>query len=114
MKATHSKFTLAEKLAVVNVIYATIHADEVVHQGEITYLGKLMKTMDFDSNFILQARNMEMDQSMVLLRDMTFEKRRLLAEILENVALSDGFIHTKEKELLHTIFSSLGVLKKAR
>ncbi|MEO1011189.1 MAG: hypothetical protein AAFX53_07760 [Bacteroidota bacterium] len=114
MKPLNIEFTLAEKLAVVNVIHATIQADHVIRKGEVTILGRLMKMLDFDSNFILHARNFEMRQSLSFLEDMSFAKKRALAYILEEVAISDGFVHKNERQLLNTVFSSIGVLKKAK
>jgi len=103
------KFNLAEKLGIVKMIDSVIYADGVVHQGEIGFMGELMKTMDFDSNFILQARNIVNSQSLILLSNMTDEKKQALATILEEVAISDGFKHEKELELLQKIFAVIGV-----
>lgn len=105
------KFNLAEKLAVVNVIDSVIHADGVVHEGEITILSKLMQVIDFDSNFIIYARNIDLKQSTLILSSMLDDKKIKLASILEEVAMSDGFVHQKETELLLNIFSSIGIKK---
>ena len=106
-------FSLAEKLAIVNAIDAVILVDGIVHDGEITTLSKLMSVIDFDSNFIIQARNIEAEQGMAILKNMSQQKRENLAFILEEVAFSDGFLHKKEKALLEKTFSSMGILQKA-
>lgn len=106
-------FSLAEKLAIVNAIDAVILVDGIVHDGEITALSKLMSIIDFDSNFIIQARNVESEQGLSILKNMSQQKRENLASILEEVALSDGFLHKKEKILLEKTFSSIGILQKA-
>mgnify|MGYP000102732284 CR=1 FL=1 len=107
-------FSLAEKLAIVNAIDAVILVDGIVHEGEITALSKLMDIIDFDSNFIIQARNIESEQGVSILKNMSQQKRETLAYILEEVALSDGFLHKKEKILLEKTFSSIGILQKAK
>ena len=43
-------------------------ADGHVHDGEITALTELMKEIDFDSNFIMQARNIDREQAISILR----------------------------------------------
>lgn len=106
-------FSLAEKLAIVNAIDGVILADGIVHEGEITALSKLMGIIDFDSNFIIQARNIESEQGMSILKKMSEQKRENLAFILEEVALSDGFLHKKERILLEKTFTSIGILQKA-
>jgi len=103
------KFNLAEKLGIVKMIDSVIYADGVVHQGEISFMSELMKLMDFDSNFILQARNIESAQSLLLLSNMSNTKKLALAKTLEEVAMSDGYKHEKEVELLLKIFAVIGV-----
>ena len=102
-------FNLAEKLGIVKMIDSVIHADGIIHEGEVSFMGDIMKIMDFDSNFILQARNIVSSQSLILLSNMSNEKKIALAAMLEEVALSDGFKHKKELELLLKIFAVIGV-----
>jgi uncharacterized tellurite resistance protein B-like protein len=105
------KFDISEKLAVVNVIDSVIIADGEVHKGEIHALSKLMEVIDFDSNFLIQARTIDTEQSVVILKEMPKEKKDKLVQILEEVALSDGFIHEKENDVMNHIFSSIGIVK---
>lgn len=102
-------FNLAEKLAVVKMIDTVIIIDEVVHPQEITAFSKLMTTIDFDSNLIVNARNMETKQGLAILNDMTDAKKEALATILYDMAMADGFLHEKEKDLLFNTFSAIGV-----
>lgn len=105
------KFDISEKLAMVNVIDSVIVADGEVHKGEIDALSKLMAVIDFDSNFLIQARTIDTAQSVVILKDMPQEKKDKLAEILEDIALSDGFIHEKENDVINHIYAAIGIVK---
>ncbi|SHI62954.1 hypothetical protein [Pseudozobellia thermophila] len=102
-------FNLAEKLAIVHAINAVILADGKVHNGEINALTQLMKHIDFDSNFILQARNIESEQAMAILRKMPPEKKKNLQSILEMTAISDGFKHLKETSLMTYIYKAMEI-----
>lgn len=102
-------FTVAEKLALVNAIESVIHADELIHQGELNILGHLMQRIDFDSNFIVQARNIELRQGLSILNAMNDTKKKTLTGILKEVAKSDGFVHEKETALIANISSFIGV-----
>jgi uncharacterized tellurite resistance protein B-like protein len=104
MNIPHLSFSLAEKLAIVNAIDALILVDGNVHNGEINVLTKLMKSIDFDSNFIVQARNIATDQCVLILNQMPKEKKDNLTQILQEVAISDGFCHEKETALIESIF----------
>lgn len=102
-------FNVVEKLAIVRAVDSVILADGTVHQAEISALGRLMHRIDFDSNFILQARNFSGEQVLRVLREMPKSKKVALMGILEEVAISDGFVHEKEAALMDTIFTSMGI-----
>lgn len=112
MNTLTTGFSLAEKLAIVNAIDAVILVDGIVHDGEIKALSTLMGILDLDSNFIIEARNIKSEQGMSILKNMPDQKRKTLAIILEAVALSDGFLHKKEKVLLEKTFTSIGILQE--
>lgn len=103
------EFNLAEKLAIVCVIDSLIKADGIIHNGEINILSKLMYRIDFDSNFLIHCRNIALEQGTLIMNSMSTNKKIKVKEILEEVAISDGFIHSKEKELLSSVFTSMGV-----
>ena len=103
------EFNLAEKLALVKMIYSMVLADGIVHEGEINEVSKLMTIIDFDSNHIQFAQSIEKEQSIAIIQKMTEEKKKALTAILEGIAKSDGFIHEKETELLNSIFTYLEV-----
>ena len=107
------EFDISEKLAIGHLIDSVIVADGKVHEGEINALSKLMPIIDFDSNFLIQARTIDIDQSVLILKEMTEDKKSKLAEILEEVAISDGYVHEKESDVIRHVFSEIGVSKKA-
>ena len=100
-------FDISEKLAIVKVIDALIHADGVVHDGEINAFGKLMEVLDFDANILIQARFLETEQSISMIRNFSHEKREMLENLMEEVAKSDGFVHQKEIEMMESVLSSI-------
>ncbi|MBD0850292.1 tellurite resistance TerB family protein [Maribacter arenosus] len=114
MNTPTSGFTLAEKLAIVHAVDSVIIADGTVHNGELTALGQLMRSIEFDSNFILQARNITQEQAKLILRDMTYGKKKILATILDEIAISDGFVHEKETALITDIYTFIGFEQKLK
>lgn len=103
-------FSLAEKLAIVKALDALILADGIVHDGEINSLTDLMHRLDFDSNFIVQARNIATRQCAIILQAMPDDKKDVLARILEEMAIADGFIHEKESDMITIILAKIGML----
>lgn len=98
-------FTREEKLAVVKMIDYVILADSKVDPAEMNLLTQLMNRFNFDSFFIGQARNLNKNKAYEILRNMPTNKKKTLAQLLDEVAISDGFIH--EKEII-TIMEALG------
>ena len=104
-------FDPAEKMAVVNILHSVILADGVVHPAEIHEMQHLMQHLDFDSSLIQQARNLDVEQCLFFLKKLPQAKKEYLAQLLENVAKADGYIHEKEKDLLLQAFSAAGIGK---
>lgn len=105
-------FNLAEKLALVNAIDSVIVADEYIHEAELTLFSQLMKRIDFDSNFIIHARNITTEQSLTILKAMSEVKKNTVAEILNEVAKVDGFVHKKEVALILGICEAVGIRRE--
>jgi len=112
MSSSTSGFSLAEKLAIVQALDSVVLADGIVHTGEISIISDLMNRLDFDSNFIVQARIVPKNQGLSILKEMTVEKKKALAIILDEVANSDGHFHEKEMELILNIFTATDIYKE--
>ncbi|MGF1558342.1 MAG: TerB family tellurite resistance protein [Flavobacteriaceae bacterium] len=109
MQAPTVMFNIAEKLALVNAIDSVIVADKHIHQAELNIFNQLMQRIDFDSNFIVQARNISKEQGLLILKRMPEEKKKAMAEILDEVANADGFFHEKEMDLILGICEAVGI-----
>jgi uncharacterized tellurite resistance protein B-like protein len=89
-------FTKEEKLAVVKMVDYVILADSKVDPAEMRYLTQLMDRFTFDSFFVGQARNLNKDKAFKILNLMSLPKKKEVAKLLDEVAISDGFVHDKE------------------
>jgi uncharacterized tellurite resistance protein B-like protein len=50
-----------------------------------------------------------MDQCLNFLQKLPPTKKDYLAQLLQDIARADGFIHDKEKELMLRVFASVGI-----
>ncbi|WP_423997011.1 hypothetical protein [Maribacter sp. IgM3_T14_3] len=105
------EFTQEEKLAVVKMVDYVILADSKVDPAEMRYLTELMERFSFDSFFVGQARNLDKAKAYKILNLMSLDKKKVLSNLLEEVAISDGFVHEKE---LQKIAEALGHMKIER
>jgi len=102
-------FNLAEKLAIVKDIDRVILADNKVAKGELVYLGQLMKLLDFDSDFVEEARKFNIQQANSILENMSEAKKHSLAIILHEMAYADGEMSKEEIKILFSVFENVGI-----
>ncbi|WP_205619198.1 hypothetical protein [Christiangramia echinicola] len=102
-------FNLAEKLAIVKAIDNVILADKKIAKGELVYLGQLMKLLNFDSEFVEEARKFNMKQANIILEGLSKPKKHSLAIMLHEMAYADGDMNPEEIKLLFSIFEKAGI-----
>ncbi len=103
------EFNLAEKLAIVKSIDKIILADHKVKKGELDYLRTLMRVLDFDSNFVEEARKFNFRQSNSILKGMSDSKKKSLALMLHEMAYADGELNKEEMAVLLKVFRDIGI-----
>lgn len=102
-------FTLSEKLAIIKMIDSVIIADDVIRHGETNFLNQLIRSIGFETNFLFHAKNLDYQEGILMLKEMSRDKKSMLREILHSVSKADGFIHKKETDLIAHIFSSIEI-----
>ena len=103
------EFNIAEKLAIVKSIDKVILADRIVANGELDYLGQLMRILDFDSDFVEEARKFNFKQSNSILKGMSDVKKKSLALMLHEMAYADGELNKEEMVVLLKVFNDVGI-----
>ena len=103
------EFNLAEKLAIVKAIDMVILADDKIAKGEMVYLGQLMKLMNFDSEFVEEARKFNAKQAFVILEGLNDMKKHSLAIMLHEMAYADGDLGREEVKVLFSVFEKAGI-----
>ncbi|WP_405379877.1 hypothetical protein [Maribacter sp. LLG6340-A2] len=89
-------FTREEKLALVKMVDYVILADSKVDPAEMKLLTELMHRFHFDAFFIGQSRNLNKEEAYKILGGMPLHKKQILAQLLDQVAIADGYVHEKE------------------
>lgn len=97
------------KAAFVKMIYEVIEADGEIHPGELEILNKLKVGIGFDDAFLERAKLLDYDNALITLYNIPHEQKTALAEILDEVAISDGAIHKKEMVLIIDTFINIGL-----
>ena len=101
------QFDQAEKMAVVKAIAETIELDDQYKVGELMYLDELMKTLDFDAQYMEKAKQLSSQKAVPALQGMTKEKKEALIIMIDEMSESDGTVHEKEREFLVNLINIL-------
>lgn len=86
-----------EKIAILYAIKCMMAADGVIDPHEMDLLNKICSMMHVGQNEFDQALSMSNETAMLILKNMSQEKRNLLAYLLQDMARADGFIGQTEK-----------------
>lgn len=98
-----------EKLGVLKAVDQVIRVDEMVYEGEVFFISQLSKVITFDRGLFDQAREIEFDEAMMILKNMPDYKKEALAMILNQAANSDGSVGDEELRTIRRIFKATGV-----
>jgi len=82
------EFSLIEKLAIVKTLDEIIVADGEIHEGELKFLNKLMKHLEFDKSFVKEAKRMRISHSIQILSSMSTWKKKKLAKMMHKMAIA--------------------------
>ena len=100
-------FDRNEKLAVVKAISETIELDNKYKVGELMYLDELMNRLDFDMQFVEEAKELDSLKTVSILRSMSEEKKKALIIMIDKMTEADGFVHKKESDFVVNLVSVL-------
>lgn len=99
------EITELEKLALVKTIDEFIKADNYVADDEMDYLSQLMETLNFDIDFVRQAREFDVHYAVLILKTLSKQKKDMLVIILNEMMNSDGEKDPREVEFLKNIIN---------
>jgi uncharacterized tellurite resistance protein B-like protein len=103
------KFNLVEKLAVIKAIDEVIRVDSKIRPEELDYMEQLADLLDFDSDHILEAREVEASEAVAVLKAMPKDKQQSLVRLMTEAANADGEVDEKEIRFIYRMFSAAGI-----
>jgi hypothetical protein len=103
------EFNQKEKLGVLKAINQVLRVDDRIYEGESFFVSQLSKVVDFDRKLFDQAREMKLDDAILVLREMSEEKKEALAAMLNEAANADGKVQEAELKTIYDIFSRAGM-----
>ncbi len=102
-------YSLIEKLSIVKSLDEIIVANDKIEPGEERMLIKIMNELDFNALFVDEARKMTHAESISVLKRMPLKRKRLFAELMHRVAISDGNVDEYETNLIIDIYREVDI-----
>jgi uncharacterized tellurite resistance protein B-like protein len=103
------EYNLAEKLGILKAIDEVIRADDRIYEGEAIFVSQLANVMHFDADLFKEAREIESEEAMAILKAMPDAKKQALARMLNEAANADGRVGEDELRAIYRIFTRIGI-----
>lgn len=103
------KFNLVEKLALLKAIDEVIQIDDQIKPGELSYMEQLSEVLEFTSDHLLEARDVEPAEAIAVLGAMPVDKQQALIRLMTEAANADGEVDVKEIQFIYRVFSAAGI-----
>ncbi|WP_194526968.1 TerB family tellurite resistance protein [Zobellia roscoffensis] len=103
------QFEEIEKKAIFVMTHEVILADGTIHPSEVEAMKDLQEGIGMGPDLIAEAKQTSVDEALVSLHNMTYSKKKVLAQILEEMAISDNHLHEKEMQLIIQTFKNIGI-----
>lgn len=103
------EFNIAEKLGILKAIDQVIRADDRIYEGEAVFISQLASAIHFDADLFKEAREIDLDEALAILRLMPAAKKEALAVLLNEAANADGRVGDDELKAIYRIFTGMGL-----
>lgn len=96
-------FSQDEKYAVINMLTMIMEADTIIHPKEIEYIDSVLVDFAITADDNEQMDNMDMQMCLSIIKNMPKEKLEVAKEIFIKMTAADGYIDSREKQLLELL-----------
>jgi tellurite resistance protein len=103
------EFNAIEKLAVIKAVDEVIRMDDIIDIGELDYLSQLATVIDFDTDLLLQAREVDAVQAIAVIKVMPEAKKTFLLRTMTEAANADGEVDEAEIQFIYRVFNAAGI-----
>lgn len=105
------KFTYTEKVAIIKVLDEILNADNIVHEKEVQYMNEVFALFGFNEIEKVKIDALITLQALATIREMTIEKKALVAQMMGKMIVIDGDINYNEVKLYNAFCQSCDIDK---
>ena len=105
------EFTYTEKIAVVKVLNEILKADNITHEKEIEYMNNIVSSFGLEENHKTEVDALITLQALSTIRQMTVEKKSMVAQMMGKMIIIDKDINYTEVKLYNAFCESCDIEK---
>lgn len=105
------ELTYKEKIAVVKVLNEILKADNITHEKEIEYMNNIISSFGLEENHKTEVDELITLQALSTIREMTVEKKSMVAQMMGKMIVIDEDINYNEVKLYNAFCESCGIEK---
>ena len=105
------EFTYTEKIAVVKVLNEILKADNITHEKEIEYMNSIVSSFGLKENHKTEVDALITLQALSTIRQMTIEKKSMVAQMMGKMIIIDKDINYNEVKLYNAFCESCDIEK---
>lgn len=96
-------YTLSEKYAIINILFAIMEADTILHPKEIEFMNSIMESLQIVISDLdhLEMKDYNLDKQTV--KSMSIEKRLETMALFQQMAKIDGFVDPRELDIINSL-----------
>ena len=103
------ELNIIEKLAVIKAVDEVIRMDDMLDVGELDYLSQLAEVMNFDTDLLIQAREVEAIEAIAVIQVMPESKKTFLVRSMTEAANADGVVDEAEMQFIFRVMAAAGI-----
>ena len=105
------ELTYTEKIAVVKVLNEILKADNITHEKEIEYMNDVISSYGLEENYKIEVDALITLQALSTIRDMSVEKKNMVAQMMGKMIVIDKDINYNEVKLYNAFCESCDIEK---
>lgn len=105
------ELTYTEKIAVVKVLNEILKADNITHEKEIEYMNDVISSYGLEENYKIEVDALITLQALSTIRDMSVEKKNMVAQMMGKMIVIDKDINYNEVKLYNAFCESCNIEK---
>lgn len=105
------ELTYTEKIAVVKVLNEILRADNITHEKEIEFMNNIVSSFGLEKNHKTEVDELITLQALSTIREMTVEKKSMVAQMMGKMIVIDEDINYNEVKLYNAFCESCDIEK---